>query len=91
MKSFTKVGFLLVSAFLLSSEAPRKTSGDFLMQSYSAEYRAGQYRAQYERCGPDHDCVNATAGEIRQKGVINDQKAAEAKRRFPFMSIPAFQ
>ena len=103
MKPFTKAGILLISAFLLSSEAPRNTSGDFLMQSYSeelrkqlvpaspAEYRAGQYRARYEVCGPNHDCRNVTAGEAARKGMINAQDAAEAKRKFPFMSIPAFQ
>ncbi len=77
MSTFAKAGFLLVSAFMLMAETPRKTSSDFFMESYSSGYRAAEYRAQYEKCGPHHDCINVTAGETRE--------------RFPFMGIPMGQ
>ncbi len=98
MNTLAKAGCVFLAAGLMvSADTMRKTTGDFFMESYSsqikkhlasrtaADYRAAEYQAQYEKCGPHHDCVNQTAAGLTAA------KTEEAKREFPFAAARLWQ
>ena len=85
-----------LSAF---ADSPPRTSSNIYLESFSSqfkkdiptertvEYRADQYRNQYEQCDENHSCSNVTSGSKRAKQNEADHRT---QKTVPFLNMPVW-